>query len=156
MSILKDSFGNLLAENQNKFGRSSSPSNNAILSGETLLCISDMVTGLGSPFHTRVLSLLEPMLQSGLTIELINTLTIISKYMPNQRNAVQSRLLEETTQVFFSRTEFKQHFDEPDYYYSWTRKGQRKSNQRIEQIDSYLGAPPHSVNSSENLLTTQP
>lgn len=38
------------------------------VSAEALMCISDMVKGLGSPFHGLVLNvLLEPMLQSGLT-----------------------------------------------------------------------------------------
>lgn len=46
----------------------SSTSTVSVISAETLVCISDMVQGLGSSFHGVVLNvLLEPMLQSGLT-----------------------------------------------------------------------------------------
>jgi FKBP12-rapamycin complex-associated protein len=52
---------------------------------EALQCVSDMVLGLGEPFHEKVVTLLEPMLQGGLTGELINTLTVIATHMPYQR-----------------------------------------------------------------------
>ena len=58
---------------------------------EGLLCIADMVQGLGPPFHGKVLLLLEPMLQSGLTAELIDALAAISCHLPAQKPTVQYR-----------------------------------------------------------------
>eukprot|EP01041_Mallomonas_annulata_P001944 gene1944-3771_t len=66
---------------------------------EALFCISDMVQALGKPFHDRVLELLDAMLLSGLTQELIDTLAVISANMPSQQSVFQSRLLEEVTKV---------------------------------------------------------
>jgi len=69
------------------------------IAAEALQCVADMVCGLGAPFHDRVLTLLEPMLQCGLTEELIDTLVIIGKYIPLQKVVVQQRLLEEATKI---------------------------------------------------------
>ena len=79
-----------------------------------------MVQGLGAPFHDRVLSLLEPMLQSGLTAELIDTLAVVATYMPNKRPAVQQRLLEEAIKVLGGTA--KPRLAPPAYLYSWNRK----------------------------------
>ena len=92
---------------------------------EALLCLSDMVQGLGTAFHDRVLTLLEPMLQIGLTPELIDTLSIISAHMPYQRNMVQVRLLEETVKVLGGNT--RPMLQEPEYLYSWAKCGERLS-----------------------------
>ncbi|RYH28611.1 DUF3385 domain-containing protein [archaeon] len=91
---------------------------------EALLCVSDMVQGLGAPFHDRIYVLLEPMLQSGLTAELIDTLAVISSYMPSKKAQVQRRLLEEVTKILGGNNTPK--VTEPDYIYSWGRKGERK------------------------------
>jgi len=93
------------------------------VASEALQCVSDMVQGLGAPFHDRVLSLLEPMLQSGLTAELIDTLAVVAMYMPNQRPAVQQRLLEEATKVLGGLP--KPRPAPPAYTYSWARRGHR-------------------------------
>ena len=82
---------------------------------EALRCVSDMVVGLGVPFHSKVLSLLEPMLQSGLTAELIDTLSVIAEHMPAQRPAVQQRLLEEATKILGG--DAKQQLRVPAYMY---------------------------------------
>eukprot|EP00605_Chrysophyceae_sp_TOSAG23-4_P001470 GSChrysophyteH1.ASY1.ANO1.1606.1 assembled CDS len=95
------------------------------LASEALRCISDMVQGLGVPFHPKVLLLLDPMLQSGLTDELIDTLSVISESMPNQRPEVQQRLLEEATKVLGGDP--KPRLPQPAYLYSWAHSGQRRS-----------------------------
>ena len=95
---------------------------------EALQCVSDMVLGLGVPFHDRVVSLLEPMLQGGLTSELINTLTVIATHMPYQRPVVQQRLLEESTKLLGGIP--KQVLPQPEYMYCWARKGIRSSISR--------------------------
>lgn len=123
MNMLRDSFpGANTAAASSGYGRKAKqeldPSN-----PEALLCISDMVQGLGTPFHERVLSLLEPMLLIGLTPELIDTLSIISAHMPNQRNMVQVRLLEETIKVLGGNS--RPLIMEPDYLYSWAKVGER-------------------------------
>ena len=64
-----------------------------------LTCISDMVIGLGAPFHQRVLELLDLLLQSGLTSELIETLSVIATHLPTQRSVVQRRLMQEVTKI---------------------------------------------------------
>lgn len=88
-----------------------------------LTCVSDMVQGLGIPFHNRVFSLLEPMLQTGLTAELIATLAVISSHMPSQKQLIQARLLEEATKVLGGNV--KPPLLEPEYMYSWGRVGER-------------------------------
>lgn len=123
MNMLRDSFpGANTSAASSGYGRKAKqeldPSN-----PEALLCISDMVQGLGTPFHERVLSLLEPMLLIGLTPELIDTLSIISSHMPNQRNMVQVRLLEETIKVLGGNS--RPLVQEPDYLYSWAKVGER-------------------------------
>jgi Domain of unknown function (DUF3385) len=92
---------------------------------EALQCVSDMVLGLGVPFHGRVVSLLEPMLQGGLTADLINTLTVIATHMPYQRPVVQQRLLEESTKLLGGIP--KQIIPPPEYMYCWARRGYRSS-----------------------------
>jgi Domain of unknown function (DUF3385) len=92
---------------------------------EALQCVSDMVLGLGVPFHGRVVSLLEPMLQGGLTADLINTLTVIATHMPYQRPVVQQRLLEESTKLLGGIP--KQIIAPPEYMYCWARRGYRSS-----------------------------
>lgn len=66
---------------------------------EALLCVSDMVYGLGVSFHFRVLDLLDAMLQSGLTQELIEALSVIALNMPMHKDIVHRRLLEEIKNV---------------------------------------------------------
>jgi len=90
---------------------------------ETLRCVSDMVKGLGVPFHDRILSLLEPMLQSGLTAELVETIRVVAEYIPSQKEAVQLRLLDEATKILGGDAQLR--ISEPDYLYSWTKQGQR-------------------------------
>jgi hypothetical protein len=100
---------------------------------EALQCVSDMVLGLGIPFHDRVVSLLEPMLQGGLTAELINTLTVIATHMPHQRPVVQQRLLEESTKLLGGIP--KQIIPRPEYMYCWARKGVRSSASRRKMYE---------------------
>lgn len=121
VALVRDSFpNNAVSANAGRKARQ----NEAEATGpEALLCLSDMVQGLGAPFHDRVLTLLEPMLQSGLTPELIDTLSIISAHMPNQRNMVQVRLLEETIKVLGGNS--RPLLQEPDYLYSWAKVGER-------------------------------
>jgi Domain of unknown function (DUF3385) len=95
---------------------------------EALQCVSDMVLGLGVPFHDRVVALLEPMLLGGLTAELINTLTVIATHMPYQRPVVQQRLLEESTKLLGGIR--KQVIPQPEFMYCWVRKGIRSSVSR--------------------------
>lgn len=85
------------------------------IAAEALQCVADMVCGLGAPFHDRVLTLLEPMLQCGLTEELIDTLVIIGKYIPLQKIVVQQRLLEEATKILGSQPQ-------PKMAVNWKRK----------------------------------
>eukprot|EP01033_Poteriospumella_lacustris_P010144 gene10144-7234_t len=92
-----------------------------------LTCVSDMVQGLGIPFHAKVYSLLEPMIQTGLTAELIETLAVISSHMPSQKQLIQSRLLEEATKVLGGN--LKPPLQEPEYMYSWARVGERTASQ---------------------------
>ena len=105
---------------------------------EALQCVSDMVLGLGLPFHDRVVSLLEPMLLGGLTAELINTLTVIATHMPYQRPVVQQRLLEESTKLLGGIP--KQIIPTPEYMYCWARKGVRSSvsRKKIYGIDGQM------------------
>lgn len=66
---------------------------------EALKCVSDMVCGLGLSFHYRVLSLLDAMLQAGLTEELIEALAVIASNMPMHKEVVHQRLLGEIIKV---------------------------------------------------------
>ena len=54
-----------------------------------LRCISDMMKGLGPTVYAAVLSLLEPMLQLGLSTELIETLSAICEHIPSQKVNIQ-------------------------------------------------------------------
>lgn len=94
---------------------------------DALRCVSDMVSGLGAPFHDRVLSLLEPMLQSGLTSELIETLRVVAEFIPSQKEAVQSRLLIEATKILGGDSQLR--ISEPSHVYSWTKYGKRVGHQ---------------------------
>lgn len=87
MVMLRDSFPAINTSEKSRKHKHSTEVDTT--HAEALLCISDMVQGLGAPFHDKVLTLLEPMLHTGLTAELIDTLSIISENMPNQRNMVQ-------------------------------------------------------------------
>jgi FKBP12-rapamycin complex-associated protein len=93
------------------------------VASEALRCVSDMVQGLGAPFHPKILILLDPMFQSGLTSELIETLSVISNSMPNQRREVEQRLLQEATKVLGG--DAKLMLSKPTYLYSWSHQGQR-------------------------------
>jgi hypothetical protein len=124
MNIVKEAFGLPTSTSSNK---KSSKTHNPEVIPEALVCISDMVTGLGLPFHTKVYPLLEPMLQSGLTSELISTLSVICHHMPTQKHFVQSRLLEEATKVLGG--ECKPTLQDPPYVYSWSKKGERHTRQ---------------------------
>lgn len=106
---------------------------------EALLCVSDMVQGLGAPFHDRIYLLLEPMLQSGLTSELIDTLAVISAYMPGKKSQVQSRLLEEVTKVLGGDSQPA--IAEPEYVYSWAKKGDRRSKSAYSLQSGAAEAP---------------
>lgn len=68
--------------------------------------------------------------------ELIKTLKTISHYMPNQRNMLQMRLLEEAVVVLAGGGELEalKGLTEPDYLFSWGRKGTRTS--KTIKIDS--------------------
>jgi hypothetical protein len=90
---------------------------------DALRCVSDMVSGLGAPFHDRILSLLEPMLQSGLTSELIETLRVVAEFIPSQKEAVQSRLLIEATKILGGDSQLR--VSEPEHLYSWMKQGKR-------------------------------
>jgi hypothetical protein len=113
---------------------------------EALVCVSDMVQGLGPAFHDKVYPLLEPMLQSGLTAELIDTLSVICEHLPSQKLLVQTRLLEEATKVLGG--ESRPVIPEPEYIYSWAKKGERFSrnpspfaNDFATNLESILGVP---------------
>jgi hypothetical protein len=69
------------------------------------------------------LTLLDLIMQAGLTPELIDTLSIISDHLPTQRNLVQLRLLEETLKVLGGSS--RPLLQEPDYLYSWAKYGER-------------------------------
>ena len=128
-----------------------------VISAEALMCISDMVQGLGSPFHGVVLNvLLEPMLQSGLTEELISTLSTISRHMPNQRQMLQMRLLEEAVLVLGGgEVDVMKEASEPDYLYSWARKGVRVGKTPYPTQVIQVGSDPV-VNRSNNALNALP
>jgi len=49
-----------------------------------LRCVSDIVQVVDGHYHSRILDLLDAMLLSGLTQEVIDTLTVISQMMPGQ------------------------------------------------------------------------
>lgn len=85
---------------------------------EALKCISDMVCGMGKylwgfstytlthilflvgvSFHYRVLGLLDAMLHSGLTEDLIGALSVITSNMPMHKELVHRRLLAEIVKV---------------------------------------------------------
>jgi hypothetical protein len=85
-----------------------------------------MVQGLGAPFHDKVLSLLGLMFQSGLTPELIDTLQVIVRCIPQQMTVVQERLLAETTKVLGGQENVSAHV--PEYTHSWVRSGARVAN----------------------------
>lgn len=123
MIILREAFSGASSRKSSKNFTTSE------ISSEALHCISDMVQGLGAPFHGRVLALLEPMLQSGLTAQLIETLSTISTYMENQRPMVQMRLLQEATKVLGGDTE--PYMIDPDYMYSWGRNGSRTTKKSL-------------------------
>ena len=69
------------------------------LPNEALQCLQDMVLGLGSAFHDNVGELLEVLLSSGLSPQLIETLSTIATHLPAHRSFIQSRLLMEVTLV---------------------------------------------------------
>lgn len=87
---------------------------------EALLCVADMIRGLGTPFHVRVVGLLDTMLQAGLTQELIETLSVISTNLPGQKGPVQERLLEEVTKVLGGQSESLLKPQPPAHILSWT------------------------------------
>jgi tetratricopeptide (TPR) repeat protein len=62
---------------------------------EALSCVADMVCGLGESFHEQVVGLLDYMLQSGLTAELIDALAVIADNMPAHKEVVHQKLLGE-------------------------------------------------------------
>ena len=70
-----------------------------IILPEMMVCISDMVVGLGEAFHPYLLSVLEVLLEAGLSQQLIDTLTVVAANVPDQRVGVQQRLLTEVTKV---------------------------------------------------------
>jgi hypothetical protein len=118
------------------------------VSPEVLLCVSDMVIGLGGPFHEYVVQLIEPMLQSGLTPALIDTLTVVSDHLPTQRVAVQQRLLEETTKILGGQQYYTNAGPLPDYMYSWGKKGSRAGHMLL------LGPPSAGGGGVDNSATT--
>ena len=66
---------------------------------EALSCVADMVCGLGKPFQQQVLELLDYMLQSGLTPELIEALAVIADNMPAHKEFIHQKLLGEIMYV---------------------------------------------------------
>lgn len=126
LQVLRDIFSNAVAKKSGK--------GIEIVPG-ALTCVSDMVQGLGIPFHAKVYSLLEPMIQTGLTAELIETLAVISSHMPGQKQLIQSRLLEEATRVLGGSS--KPPLSEPEYMYSWGRVGERHHVANDAQISSF-------------------
>jgi FKBP12-rapamycin complex-associated protein len=117
----------------------------ADVAAEALQCVADMVCGLGAPFHDRVLILLEPMLQCGLTEQLIDTLIIIGKYIPLQKVVVQQRLLEEATKILGGQPKQKMDF-------SWKRK--RKSSTIPKNISGMIKLQSSSTLTQAPSVTT--
>jgi hypothetical protein len=103
---------------------------------EALRCIADMVQSLGAPFHERILGLLDLLFQSGLTVELIHTLTVLVRFVPQQTVEIQNRLLEETTKILGGDS--KSTPVEPEYVHCWGRTGVRspKSIVKLSNIRS--------------------
>jgi tetratricopeptide (TPR) repeat protein len=103
---------------------------------EALRCIADMVQSLGSPFHERILGLLDLLFQSGLTVDLIHTLTVLVRFVPQQTADIQNRLLEETTKILGGDS--RAVALEPEYVYCWSRSGHRppKSIVKLSNIRS--------------------
>lgn len=66
---------------------------------EVLRCISDMVVGLGPPFHERVLDMLDIMLRSGLTPDLIDTLAVVAAQLTTQQDVIQKKLMAEVFKI---------------------------------------------------------
>jgi len=66
---------------------------------EVLLCISDMVVGLGPIFHERVIELLDLMLKSGLSPDLIDTLSVVAAHVTHHQTAIQHKLMTEVFKI---------------------------------------------------------
>jgi hypothetical protein len=136
MSIVKDSFAQMHEHTADGRGGLYTYVGNQSPCAHTIRCIGDMVEGLGPPFHTPdgVLALLDPMLQSGLSTELIDTLSIIYEHMPDQKAGIQGRLLIEATRILgMDKTHQSLMLNDaslllPDYLYSWAREGVRTKN----------------------------
>jgi hypothetical protein len=90
---------------------------------------------------------------AGLTSELIDTLSIISAHMPNQRNMVQIRLLEETCKVLGGHS--KPPLSEPDYLYSWAKVGERCVTSANASGGCYSTYPNSNYHNNSNMSFAQ-
>ena len=118
---------------------SASSNKKKVILPELMHCISDMVIGLGDAFHPYLLSTLEKLLEAGLSQQLIDTLTVVAAYVPDQRVGVQQRLLTEVTKVLGG--DLVTIVPPPRYYERWLR---RKTAQEEATVPS-LAPPRHSV-----------
>lgn len=98
--------------------------NESTVSNEALICIGNIVIALGEDCHSHIMALLDLMLQSGLTMQLIETLKLLSDKIPNQSDIIQLRLLEEATKILGGDARITK--DEPDHLYSWCKIGKRQ------------------------------
>lgn len=69
---------------------------------EALKCIASLVQGLGAVINDKIMLLLDLMFQLGITPNLIDTLSVVVKYVPSQLDVIQEKLLLETTKVLGS------------------------------------------------------
>lgn len=91
---------------------------------EALQCIGRMVQGLGTRINDRVELLLEIMFLTGITPHLIDTLSIVVRYVPSKLDIIQEKLLLETMKVLGGDLKFMSLV--PDHLYSWGRVGSRR------------------------------
>eukprot|EP01035_Chromulina_nebulosa_P018854 gene18854-24639_t len=104
---------------------SSAKSKKSDLSTESLHCISNMIRGFGSSFHEKALGLIDVILTSGLTADLIETLNVIAESVPSQKFIVQNKLLDEIIKILGG--DIKPKIMRPNYEYSWSKAGTRQN-----------------------------
>ena len=78
------------------------------------------------------LAITTPWESTGLTDELIETLSTITIHMPHQRTIIQQRLLEEVVKVLGGDAHPK--IIPPVYTYSWSHKGKRFPVEIADQV----------------------
>jgi hypothetical protein len=64
---------------------------------EVFVCISDMVVGLGPIFHEPVIELLDLILKSGLSPDLIDTLAVVAAQVVQYQAVIQRKLVAEAS-----------------------------------------------------------